>query len=244
MTGKGTLIVSRAKDILPTWKRYLEDFGFRDVSVTSEEKNELARFIKELKPGIVFIESCFYQAGTPYMLGRLLRDIPKLNICVFSIGEFSDNLALLFFFHGVKSYINFREGIELAVSALEQIRTGNTFFSPAVKKLIDYLPEYPDFAFDVSGRQMEVLVLLSNGFKPHEIGAGLFISKRTVDKHIEELYEIFHVHGKEELATIARDLNLITRNDICFSYNKPEKIVLPPQLAVINRTCTRRSMQT
>jgi hypothetical protein len=72
------------------------------TAVTSEEKDSLNFVINEQKPRPVFIESCFYEAVTPYMTGRLLRDFPKLRIVPFSVGEFPDDLAMWFYFHGVK----------------------------------------------------------------------------------------------------------------------------------------------
>jgi DNA-binding NarL/FixJ family response regulator len=227
--------------MLPFCKNYLEGMGFTNVYTTSEEKKELTRLIRELKPRIVFIESCFYNASTPYMLGRLLREIPKLNICAFSIGEFPDDLAVWFYFHGVKSYINFRDGIETAVSALEQIKTGNGFFPPPVRELIDCFSEWPKIVFDMSDRQKEVLFCLCLGFKLKEIEKDLDIGQRTVEWHLKCLYEIFHVHSKGALATAAWCLDLFTKKDACFYGKKLKKTVLP-QWAVIKQTCSRRGI--
>jgi hypothetical protein len=103
VTTGGTLVISRAKNMLPVCKCYLKAVGFQNVVLTSEEKDSLNFVINELKPRLVFIESCFYEAVTPYMTGRLLRDFPKLRIVAFSVGEFPNDLAMWFYFYGVKN---------------------------------------------------------------------------------------------------------------------------------------------
>ena len=80
----GTLLVSRTSALLPHYKKRLEEvYGFNDVSVTDVDKDGLNSIIAELKPKIVLMSSWFYQAGTPYMTGELLKLFPKLNLgCV------------------------------------------------------------------------------------------------------------------------------------------------------------------
>jgi hypothetical protein len=40
----------------------------------------------------MLVESGFYHACTPYMMGRLLKLFPKLNIAAVSLGEYPDGL--------------------------------------------------------------------------------------------------------------------------------------------------------
>ncbi|MDR2792522.1 MAG: hypothetical protein LBB61_02490 [Treponema sp.] len=102
MTAGGTPVIRRAKNMLPVCKYYLKAVGFQNAVLTSEEIDSLNFVINEQKLRLVFIERCFYEAVTPYMIGRLLRDFPKLRLVAFSIGEFPDDLTMWFYFHGVK----------------------------------------------------------------------------------------------------------------------------------------------
>lgn len=215
MTG-GTLIISRARNILPFWKYYLKIVGFQNVVITSEEKDSLNWVINELKPRLVFIESCFYEAATPYMMGRLLRDFPKLRIAAFSVGEFPDDLAMWFYFHGVKNYINFRDGMCEFKRGIRKILRGEEFRSKKVQRRIDLRAEMPKPAYHFTKRQLEVLVLLCNGFMTDEVGEMLYISNRTVENHKTALYAVFHVRNERELIRVAYYMDLFKKDELCF----------------------------
>jgi hypothetical protein len=107
----GTLIVSRAKKLFPWYQKRLLEFGFNDVEATGEERDSLNMVINEVKPRLVMVDSGFYHAGTPYVTGQMLKRFPKLNIAAVSMGEFPDILGAWFYFHGVKSYVNFLGGV-------------------------------------------------------------------------------------------------------------------------------------
>jgi DNA-binding NarL/FixJ family response regulator len=223
----GTLIISRAKNILPFWKYYLKIVGFQNVAMTSEEKDSLNWVINEQKPRLVFIESCFYEAATPYMTGRLLRDFPKLRIVAFSVGEFPDDLAMWFYFYGVKSYINFRDGMCEFKRGIQKILRGDEFRSKKVQRRIDLRTAIPKPAYSFTNRQMEVLLLLCNGFTTDEIGEALHISVRTVEKHKSDLYAVFHVRNERELIRIAYYMDLFKKDELCFYGGRWEAPPLP-----------------
>ncbi|MDR3170433.1 MAG: LuxR C-terminal-related transcriptional regulator [Treponema sp.] len=223
----GTLIVSRAKNILPFWRYYLKIVGFQNVVVTSEEKDSLVRVINDMKPRLVFIESCFYEAATPYMTGRLLRDFPKLRIAAFSVGEFPDDLAVWFYFHGVKNYINFRDGMCEFKRGIQKILLGEEFRSKKVQRRIDLRTEIPKPAYSFTNRQMEVLLLLCNGFTTDEVGDVLHISRRTVETHKTDLYAVFHVRNERELIRVSYYMDLFKKDELCFYGGKWEVPPLP-----------------
>jgi DNA-binding NarL/FixJ family response regulator len=184
--------------------------------LTSQEKDSLNFVINEQKPRLVFIESCFYEAATPYMIGRLLRDFPKLRIVVFSVGEFPDDLAMWFYFHGVKNYINFRDGMCEFKRGIRKILRGEEFRSKKVQRRIDLRDKIPKAAYSFTKRQLEVLILVCNGFTTDEMGEMLHISVRTVENHKTDLYAVFHVRNERELIRVAYYLDLFKKDELCF----------------------------
>jgi DNA-binding NarL/FixJ family response regulator len=215
MTG-GVLVVSRAKNLLPSFKSYLAGVGFTDIAVSSCEKDALNYLLAEIKPKLVFIESCFYECATPYMLGRLLRDFPKLKVVAFSVGEFPDDLAMWFFFHGVMSYVNMRDGFGELRCSLQTILAGGASWTQKVQDRIDLRREMPDPALDISNRQREVMFFMGNGFTSAETGDKMAICVRTVEAHKKALYELFHVRNENELIRVAYCLDLLEKEDLCF----------------------------
>jgi DNA-binding NarL/FixJ family response regulator len=232
----GTLIVSRAKNLFPYYQRRLLELGFKDVEATGEEKDSLNFVINEVKPRLVMVDSGFYHAGTPYMMGRLLKTFPKLNIAAVSMGEFPDTLAVWFIWHGVKSYVNFWEGYEKFHEGLQEIRKGNAYITRNVRRLIDLFPEWPQTRNkDIPKRQMETLVLLCNGFISEHIGNSMHVTGRTITTNLDKLNQTFHVKNREALVSMAWGLGIVTDKDMCFYDRKGDTGPLPEWAAAKKR---------
>jgi DNA-binding NarL/FixJ family response regulator len=235
----GTLVISRTKQLFPFFKMFLEKVGFSNVMVTGEEKDSLNFVISEVKPTLLLIESTFYQCGTPYMTGRLLKLFPKLNCAIVSISEYPDDLAAWFIWYGVRSYINFREGYDEFLNGLQEVKNGKNYIAPQVKNLIEEYHEWPRNNTNVPKREMEIFLMLCNGFDAKNIGKNLYITQRTVQWHINELYRIFHAHNKEELMKTALCLDIFNKDDLNF-YGKPNPVKKLPDSAVLKQTINKR----
>lgn len=63
--------------------------------------------------------------------------------------------------------------------------------------------------FEVSGREIEVLQLLVDGYNYKDIGDKLFISYNTVKKHVANIYEKLHVTSKAQAIKVSHYYNLL-----------------------------------
>lgn len=238
----GTLIVSRAIKLFPYYQRRLLELGFTEVEATEEEKDSLNFVINEKKPRLVLVESGFYHAATPCMMGLLLKTFPKLNMAAVSLGEFPDDLAAWFIWYGVKSYVNFWEGEEEFYHGLEEVRNGKPYIAPQVQRHINRLSVWPKTGNKVTDRHMAVLLLLCRGFSFESIGETLHISRNTVDWHAKELRRMFHVKNRDGLVSTAWELGLVTAKDMCFYERKKETGPLP-EWAAVKRKLTMKNEQ-
>jgi DNA-binding NarL/FixJ family response regulator len=227
--------VSRAAALFPHIKRRFEELGFQGVEVTGEEKDSLIRLVNEAQPRLLLMGAGFYQAGTPYMMGRLLKLFPKLNIAAVNVGDFPDHLAVWFIWRNVKSYVNLLEGFDEFHRGLQEVRQGRAYIAPNVRRLIDEFSEWPRTPNKATDRQMEVLTLVCNGFKAEHIGSALHISRAAVNYILDRLYKTFHVSNKEELICMAFALKLVTDKDFVFHDWKLNKEGLPEWAAIKQR---------
>jgi DNA-binding CsgD family transcriptional regulator len=76
--------------------------------------------------------------------------------------------------------------------------------------------ELPPAASEMTGRQIEVMRLLCNGFTSAEIADELSLSKRTVEFHKAQLFNKLGVRNENELIRIALYLGLIKQNELDF----------------------------
>jgi len=170
-------------------------------------------------------------------MGELIRSFPQLTIVAVTIHSFPDKLAKWFIIRGVKYYIKLTDGIAEFHRGLRCIREGKEYIAPTVQSIIDALPEWPEAKKKADRRQMEVLVMLCNGNSPVDIADCLHISRSTVDWHIEELRNVFHVDTREQLISMAFCLDMVTKEDLCFfSRNKQKRNVALPEWTMVKRS--------
>jgi DNA-binding NarL/FixJ family response regulator len=215
MTG-GTLMISRAKYLLPDWKKDFEDFGFQNILTTSQDKDALNWIISDFKPKLVLIGCGFYDTSTPFMMGRLLLSFPKLNIAAVNIHEFPAERAIGFIANGVKSYVDMMLGREEFHRGLAAVRDGQLYVSPNVMEKIKSKGEMPMQATELTLRQTEVARLLCNGYMTLEIADVLHISERTVHIHKRELYNKLNVRNENELIRVALFHGIIKVDELKF----------------------------
>jgi DNA-binding NarL/FixJ family response regulator len=212
----GVLMVSRATKLHSHIKGRLEVLGFQNVDITEEEKDSLNMVINEKNPHLILMGTRFYQCSTPYMMGELLRNFPKLNIAAVSICDYPADLAMYFIINGVKSYVNYLEGTDEFYRGLGRVREGKDYISPEVQEHIETRSELPKKAGLLTPREIEVIRLLANGFTSFEIADVLHISRRTVDTHKTDLYTLLNVRNENELIRVALFLGIIRENELVF----------------------------
>ncbi|MDR2434628.1 MAG: LuxR C-terminal-related transcriptional regulator [Treponema sp.] len=168
------------------------------------------------------------------MMGRLLKLFPKLNIAAVNVGSFPDHLAVWFIWRRVKSYVNLHEGLEEFHHGLQEVRQGRAYIAPNVQRLMDDFPERPRTPNKATERQMEVLILICNGFIAKRIASNMEISRAAVNYILDQLYKTFHVHNREELRRMALTLKLVVEKDLVF-YDREAATKELPEWALIKQ---------
>jgi DNA-binding NarL/FixJ family response regulator len=200
----GTLILSREKKLYPYFRKRFTELGFTNFEITGEERDSLNSVINDMKPRLVLAGSGFYECSTPYMMGKMIKTFPKLNIAAVSVFcKIPDDLAMWFIFNGVKSYINFFEGPDEFYNGLNKVREGKGYIAPGVIERMNMRREIPEPAGNISKRQMEIIRLLCNGFTGHEICDVLAIAEDTLSVQKRKMYTCLNVRNENELIRVA-----------------------------------------
>jgi DNA-binding NarL/FixJ family response regulator len=199
----GILIVSRSAHISSLAKTELQRLGFRNVWGTTQEGNGLNRLINTEKPHLIFMESSFYGCNTPYMMGRLLHDMPYLRIAVFNLGDYPADLEPRFIGFGAESYITLRNGKEEFYHGMTEILRGKSFIASTVEKRIEEGKDQLILKPAITPREREVMRLLLEGFSTREIKERLNICFRTVENHKKHIFKRLQVKNTVQMIRAA-----------------------------------------
>ena len=116
---------------------------------------------------------------------------------------------------GAKGYILKNTDLESLARIIKDVYEGKAYIDPAVATgLID---RYTSFARQaetrdaspLSGRETEVLVLVSKGKTNREIAGELFISEKTVKNHVTSILRKLDVSDRTEACVVAMKRNII-----------------------------------
>lgn len=115
---------------------------------------------------------------------------------------------------GVNAYILKDAFIEEIMYGLRVVEQGGRFFSAALVERMSRREEDQNILKCLSEREMDVFVLLSQGFSNAKISEALFISEGTTKKHISNIFSKLDLQSRVEAVLLAQKNSHIIRTAI------------------------------
>ena len=166
---------------------------------------EFLKLIEKKQPDIIFMD-----IEMPVMDGitatqQVLKLHPGLNIIALSMyGD--ENYYTPMINAGAKGFVLKNSGIQDVETAIQTVISGNNYFSQEIlNRLINSIGEKSKTkeSNELSEREEEVLFHICKGKSNQEIADTLYLSKRTVDKHRENLLSKTNVRNTAGLVMYA-----------------------------------------
>lgn len=181
------------KDVVESDKNYLFAGSF-------DNAEDAVKNIPEILPDVVLMD-----IGLPGMNGiealRHLKPIcPGVEFMMCTIYD-EDEKVFEALEAGANSYILKRTEPEELLAAIKDLHEGGSPMSSDIaRKVVQRYQKKTDLKKDygITKREEEILGLLAKGLIYKEVADQLFISVKTMKKHIYNIYEKLHVHSKVE----------------------------------------------
>lgn len=210
-------IIDDQHDLITGLQRNLS--VYRDLEILFISRNGKDAIDKSIsqKPDLLFMD-----IQMPVMNGiETTREIKKHNsnikIIMLTVVD-DENIIFEAIMAGANGYITKDSPPEKIHDSIIECIEGGAPMSPAIafkamqlirkNNPIQNSPIQPE-QFDLTKREIEILEKISSGQTYKQIGDLLFISPKTVRKHIENIYGKLRVHNKLEAVDIARKNNII-----------------------------------
>ncbi|MBI1256424.1 MAG: response regulator [Chloroflexi bacterium] len=187
---------------------YLESVG---VEVVGEATNgrEAVQMARELHPDVVVMDIRLPELTGVEATRRIRSEMEDVRVLVLTAYDDPAYVHALLD-AGADGYILKTAELAQLYRALEEVSVGRKAFAPTS---LEVNPQHSGQVLQVdelTRREIEVLQHVGKGLTNKEIGGLLFISDRTVQGHLKNIYEKLGVTTRTEAVTIALQRGLMT----------------------------------
>ncbi|VAW22214.1 Two-component transcriptional response regulator, LuxR family [hydrothermal vent metagenome] len=190
--------------------RTLQDSGVFDVVGTGENSAQAVQLSKELKPDVALLDISMPGGGLE-ALSEIAAAKLQTRIVMLTVSE-SDSDVLGALNSGAAGYVLKGVGGAELVSILSNVAEGGSYVSPALAARVmvamqaDKGKETRSSLDDLTGREEQVLKLVSKGKSNKEVARELDLQEKTVKHHMTSILNKLKVRNRVEAAVLAKDL--------------------------------------
>jgi DNA-binding NarL/FixJ family response regulator len=173
--------------------RLLSDAG-HDVVGTAATADALLRLVELGRPDVAIVDIKMPPTHTDEGLiaaHEIRQRYPEVGVLVLSHYLESTYAVRLLEQHPERVGYLLKERVSdvaVLVDALRRIAEGESVLDPTIVARLVHRPRDPDPLADLTDREREVLSLMAEGRSNPGVGSVLFLSPKTVESHIRQIY--------------------------------------------------------
>jgi len=181
-----------------------------DIVVVGEASDGegVLRQVEALRPDVVLLDCCLPGPEGPAVAAAIRERHPTVSVLALSAYD-DDRLLWGMWAAGAVGYVLKDEPLERILAAVRAAGRGEPRFWPEqVERALRWWEETGRKWESLTEREREVLVRMAEGKSNREIAADLWISEKTVEKHVGRILEKLGVNTRIEAAIWAVRGNL------------------------------------
>jgi DNA-binding NarL/FixJ family response regulator len=195
------VIVEDLDEVREALKQFISLNPEFKVLGTSKTAEEALYEIPKLKPDIAIMDINLPGINGIECIREIKGKVPQTQFVMFTVYE-NDEKVFEALKAGASGYLLKNTGLVQMIEALKELYNGGSPMSANIaRKLVKRFQQSDDHHGSggaLSGRENEILHLLSKGLLYKEIAEQLSISTNTVRQHIHKIYEKLHVQNRTE----------------------------------------------
>jgi two-component system response regulator NreC len=188
-----------------------------DVVGEAEDGRQAIQMVEKLKPDLILMDLSMPRMNGMDAIREIKKHCPATKVLVLTVHK-AEEYILATLQAGADGYaLKDATHGELAL-AVRNVLAGKPYLSPGIsEKVIEgYLNGRKTFKTTTSWgtltqREREILKLIAEGYKNSEIADYLYISVKTVEKHLANLMKKLDLHNTSTLTAFAIEKGLVSK---------------------------------
>jgi len=196
-------------------RRLLDDFDDLDVIAEAESGEEAITLVRKLRPQVVLMDVNMPGIGGLEATRKLTQIDPAVKVIVVTI-HLDEPFPTRLLKAGAAGYLTKGCAVSEIVAAIRQVGKGKRFIGSDVAQQLamTMLPGNDKSPFDaLSQRELQVMLMVTQGQKIQEIADKLCLSPKTVSTYRYRLFEKLDVKSDVELTHLAMRHGMIDENN-------------------------------
>lgn len=182
---------------------FLEYQGDFEIVGEANDGVQTLRLTEELKPDIVLLDVRMPMLDGVGVTRAIRQSVPGTRIVVFTGYDEDERSALELLRLGVRGFLYKTAAFGVLTSALRTVYRGDSYVEPSIARQVIRSASEP--RGDPTPRELEVLRLVAEGKRDHDVAEHLAISERTVHFHVANLFTKLGASNRMEMVRRARE---------------------------------------
>ena len=189
--------------------------GAADIEFIGEaaDGHEAVRLAERLQPDVILMDLHMPGLNGIEATRQIVHTSPHIAVLVLTMYD-DDNSVFAAMQAGARGYILKGAAKTEVLRAIRDVASGAAIFSPAIaRRMMAYFSQFQDlpaaYAFpELTGRELEVLTLMSQQLSNQEIAQSLSLSPKTVRNYTSNIFAKLQVADRAGAILKARDAGL------------------------------------
>jgi two-component system, NarL family, response regulator LiaR len=194
----------------------------KDMEVIGEASDgeEAIKLVTELHPHVVLMDIAMPKVNGIEATKRIKADFPSTAVLILTAYD-NDQYIVALLEAGAAGYLLKNVSGSDLVNAIRAVHAGEAVLHPAIaKKVFNRLgstareAEEPPQVDELSEREMQILRLAAKGMSNQDIAVQLYLSRRTVQAHLANIFRKMDVGSRTEAVLKALRKNWLGLDDL------------------------------
>ena len=197
-------------------RRLLEDESGLQIVGEASSGEEAIEAVDALNPQVVLMDVQMPGIGGLEATRRCLRIAPDVKVIALSMHDVEPFPSKLFE-AGAKGYVSKRSDPEELILAIRKVMAGQRYISTDIAQNLALRPfaEVQQSPFEqLSGREMQIALMVIRGMGAAEMGKKLILSPKTVNSYRYRIFEKLDIKNDVELTKLAIQHGLLETESV------------------------------